>query len=217
MTTSTTADHDEHGVLQSVQTPTAEEVRKIEAAIRKAIEDDPVYRLLDENRRLSVKDESSPSTNPAPVRARKPLQATARSAGTKQPLPSGGGARRGHQRGNALKVTPGRHRHPGEAGKNTGSRRGPRPKPAKRLPNRLLGHPRRVSDDAVREPEHVELADLRGDQLMDGRALDAPELDLERHLGKGKNAIVAGPPAQANGVTPPGEPDRTSDDQLREP
>lgn len=41
----------------------------------------------------------------------------------------------------------------------------------------------------------MELADLRGDQLIDGRALDAPELEIERHLGKGENAIVAGLPA----------------------
>ena len=84
--------------------------------------------------------------------------------------------------------------HPARAGKNTRSRRGPRPKPAKRLPDRLLGHPRRVSDDAVREPEHVELADLRSDQLIERRALETPKLDVERHLRKGSNAIVAGPP-----------------------
>ena len=57
------------------------------------------------------------------------------------------------------------------------------------------------------------MADLRSDQLIERRALDAPELDVERHLRKGSNAIVAGPPLLSRRKPVTSKPRETRSDE----
>ena len=77
-----------------------------------------------------------------------------------------------------------------------------------------------VNAEMLRDPADGDAAlvhrgNVRRDRLVDGRLKALEELSLNRNLDDGAKPLRTRPPGRASGATPPGEPNRASDDRRR--